>query len=541
MVEKLNAIIIKPKIEEKEKEKNNLLLEKEQLEKDRNNFFREKIRNLEKEQENIEKAINKKKSSIFKGFHKKDILKLEEKLKEIQTNIKSFEDAWYDFSNNEYDINRQLHDLDVKIYNLDKEITELNNIKTLKKMGLSFEDAIKVLTSNGIDFSLDENDINVYANETNADKDFKDLSDFVLVHKTMFAPKGDVVKTAHEAGVVVDSDLKAINVNGKDIRVPVKVFRNTLHFCVNTEVTGGFIGANDWDNYRYAVIVPFTSVKQEKIANFFTVDTYTNGGVELDKSCYILCPEEDYEMIKKDNPNTNVIKYKGQKVTGYANTFITLLGYKREQAGAYNWENEIDDEKAKGIALRNNLPLGVNHASAKEGREEKLKEHSSYIISTINSVCSSFPASSIEEVTKVSEAIYNNVKIYLNKILDTTHHYDYQTEQDEKLSQALSADKNMRIKYNMKELSTFFDNNQFNYNSKIFNEIEHMDTLNIEQINSKIQGILPSELYNVLNNFSGDLVDYITMLIILTSVYENYKINISEEILENENTNKSIK
>ena len=161
-----------------------------------------------------------------------------------------------------------------EINSLLSEKENIKNAKTLDELFLDFKDAIQILKSNNSEIILDEEDIINYQN-INSDKPLKDINDLVLIHKTMYLPENDKIYTTMEKNIVLDYDELEFEVNGKKLRTPIKSSRNTLHFCVNSEVSGDFIGANDWKNFKYAIIVPFSSVPKEKIANAYSVDTYT--------------------------------------------------------------------------------------------------------------------------------------------------------------------------------------------------------------------------------------------------------------------------
>ena len=95
---------------------------------------------------------------------------------------------------------------------------------------------------------------------------------------------------------------------------------------------------------KYAVIIPFEDLeKSSKIINAKSVDTFTEGPVYLTKNSYILCPKGEGKKVKASNPNIIVIEYEGERVYGYANMFISELGYIIVKGGAHGF---LDSEKA---------------------------------------------------------------------------------------------------------------------------------------------------------------------------------------------------
>ncbi len=109
-----------------------------------------------------------------------------------------------------------------------KNITEA---KTLKELGVSFEEAKAMLKERGLPLVLTEEDKNITSNESN----FEDLSDFVFVHKTRFFPQDGVIRTSKDAGAYIDR-IFPIEIDGKKYKVGGHSQRETIHFTLNTEV-----------------------------------------------------------------------------------------------------------------------------------------------------------------------------------------------------------------------------------------------------------------------------------------------------------------
>lgn len=139
--------------------------------------------------------------------------------------------------------------------------------KTLEKLGLNFKEAISFLEENNIPIVLTEEDKYI----TNQEKEYKGLEDFILVHKTDFIPIQSKIKSAKDSQALVN---KQIILNGKEYNYMYARERNTVHFAVNDEVYSHAYG--NWDNSKYAVLIPLIDIPKEKVGMFSSVDTFTN-------------------------------------------------------------------------------------------------------------------------------------------------------------------------------------------------------------------------------------------------------------------------
>lgn len=170
----------------------------------------------------------------------------------------------------------------------------------------------------------------------NVSKKIKGLSDLVLVHKTDYIPIDGVIKSSKDAGVLEDS---RVSINGQEYIIDVPSERESVHFCLNGEVTSHKFG--NWDESKYAILIPFDKIDNDIIIGGTTVDTYTKGSVQIPQGSYILCPQSEIEKLESLTRNLNVVGYEGENVTGYANMFLSqVLGYKKESIGEQSWEEE---------------------------------------------------------------------------------------------------------------------------------------------------------------------------------------------------------
>ena len=400
-------------------------------------------------------------------------------------------------------IPKEIMALKKEINSLLSEKENIKNAKILDELFLDFRDAIYILKSNNSEIILDEEDIINYQN-INSDKPLKDINDLVLIHKTMYIPENDRIYTTVEKDIVLDDDKLEFEVNGKKLRTPIKGSRNTLHFCVNSEVSGDFIGANDWKNFKYAVIVPFSSVPKEKIANAYSVDTYTYGGVELDNSCYILCPYEEYEKVKSMNPNTNVIKYKGNVVQDYATTLIAMLGYKQELASNMYWTNEADNKKFMDIVK--NYPQKANHAETDDAVREDVLEAIHILASRFKQIEDNVSIESVHDIYNVFKQIKNWVEKYSIKILGKSYKLSLEERIEtmkrhfQKEDVALDTD---IYDFITEENTNVIENMHYNFWNKLNNTIEFQYDENFEKEEKAAKNINEEKL---------EFMDYYTLL-----------------------------
>ena len=182
---------------------------------------------------------------------------------------------------------------------------EIENAKTLYKLGLDFNTARKMLEERNIPVILHEEDKEIFC----IPKDFKGTEDFILVHKTDMAPKNSRIITASESGDKYLTD--EIEINGEKHEISYKQERYVVNFALNHEVISHSEG--NWDNTKYAILIPWNSIPNEQIIGGLASDIFTNGSVDI-KDGYILAPKGEKEQIKKDNPELTVIEYDGDRV-----------------------------------------------------------------------------------------------------------------------------------------------------------------------------------------------------------------------------------
>ena len=170
----------------------------------------------------------------------------------------------------------------------------------------------------------------------NDKKKIQNISDLVLVHKTDYIPIDGIIRSSKDAGVLGDTTMR---VKDNVYTINVASERESIHFCLNGEVASHKLG--NWDNSKYAIIIPMDKIDTENIVGGTPVDTYTKGSVQIPEGSYILCPQAEAEKIENVTRNLSVVGYEGENVTGYANMFLSqVLGYKKEDIGEHSWEGQ---------------------------------------------------------------------------------------------------------------------------------------------------------------------------------------------------------
>lgn len=190
------------------------------------------------------------------------------------------------------------------------------------------------------------------------------MKSYVLVHKTEYLPVNNKIVTPKESDMEYNSII--IDRIGS---IQFKSARNTIHFSVNGEV--GSHGFGNWNNCKYAILIPFKNIPVNQLRCSVTVDTFIEGGLKLPETAYFLCPEDEIEIVKKNNPNINVIGYKGKTVSGVADLMVSMLGYKLEIVSNFKWINSKDQETFKEDLSQSGLNVREEwHMYTKEKFEE---------------------------------------------------------------------------------------------------------------------------------------------------------------------------
>lgn len=247
--------------------------------------------------------------------------------------------------------------------------------EVLKDLNVDVFDAIKILEENNMPIVLTEADKVV----TDVESDFSSKSDLIGVHKTKFAPSNSQIKTAKDAGKTLKSEVK---IDGRKYSYEFMSERDTVHMALNDEVSSHLYGS--WEDCKYSILIPIVDIPNEKIGCVTVVDTFTKGSLNLPQSSWILCPVDEVEKMKKNNPNVNVIGYDGKSVSNYSAPFLSALGYKAEEVNAATWGCYKDAKKVYDLVEKEGIKDHVPHASTYFYEDERKLNDINIIVSICN-------------------------------------------------------------------------------------------------------------------------------------------------------------
>lgn len=178
---------------------------------------------------------------------------------------------------------------------------------------------------------------------------FRSIKDLVAIHKTAISPQDDTIYTPEHTGRLNDICFTDPSTK-KQHSTSYVVGNDTIHFTLNCPVENHDVG-NDWDSYKYAVMIRLDKLDKAKIPDVKSEDTYVDGNAELGKEYYIFCPLGEKSKIQKANPHATIIEYDGISLNEAISRMIIYSGYKLERYGSYGWERHLefskksDDEK----------------------------------------------------------------------------------------------------------------------------------------------------------------------------------------------------
>lgn len=227
-------------------------------------------------------------------------------------------------------------DIYIKYDDIKRQLLEVTNARTLKDLRMSTLSAIKFLEERDIEPVLSKDD----KVETDNPRDYFTLNSLIGVHKTQIPPIDSQIKTSKSANVTRKEN---IVIDGQKYSYEYCLERDTVHMSINDEVSSHTYG--NWDDCKYAILIPITEIPQEKIVNAAPMDTFTKGNIKLTQSCWILCPANEVQQIKQNNPGVKVLGYEGENVLGYPQPFLSSLGYRAENAGMWSWSDEQSNEE----------------------------------------------------------------------------------------------------------------------------------------------------------------------------------------------------
>lgn len=207
---------------------------------------------------------------------------------------------------------------------------------------------------------------------------FQSIDDIVAVHKSPIPPISDTVVTQENSGltnniVFVDPS------TGQQHSVPYIVGNDTIHFTLNCAVENHEVG-NDWDNYKYAVIVDLIQLDKTKILDVKGEDTYIDGNAELGKEYYLFCPLGERQNVQSDNPNAIVIEYDGISLNEAIKCMIIYSGKKLEPYGTYGWGRNFEfSKKTQDDLLLSELLEKENYPNLQNERGSIMHSETKYM------------------------------------------------------------------------------------------------------------------------------------------------------------------
>ena len=333
--------------------------------------YNSEYENAEKEYEKIEKKLedNKRKISVIKHdaselnygmtqpisynsfnfiqrfFTKRaEYKKYQQQKEEYNKNSKKYEEIENKLETlrteqKEIEIEKEQKKKETKLEEKKERLQKVKDATVIRDLGLDVFSAIKILEDNNLPVILTENDKVITENE----RDYSSKSSLIGVHKTKFAPAGGIIKSNKDAKVM---HKRKIILNNKEYEYEFMSERDTVHMALNGEVVANDGG--NWEDCKYAILIPIKDIPNEKIGCACPVDTFTKGSLTLSQNSWVLCPFEEVEKIKNNNKNIHVIGYKGESVLGFSTPFLTALGYRGEGGNNTHWR---DDKSANQFDL----------------------------------------------------------------------------------------------------------------------------------------------------------------------------------------------
>lgn len=219
------------------------------------------------------------------------------------------------------------------VYN---EIDFVKGAKTIYDLGMTPLEAVKFLEDNEVQPVLSEAD----KIEIVHPRDYSKKSSLICVHKTKYAPTANMIKSAKDSKVEYK---EKITINGIEYEYSYRSERDTVHMAMNDEVSSHMNGS--WEDCKYAVLIPFEDIPNEKIAGVNSVDTFSRGSVELSENTWILCPKNEVDRLKTFNSKVHILGYEGESVKGFSKPFLTQLGYRAEKVGTWDWQDAESSRK----------------------------------------------------------------------------------------------------------------------------------------------------------------------------------------------------
>ena len=238
---------------------------------------------------------------------------------------------------------------------IETSIGALQDCQTIYDLDMSPIEAMHFLEERGITPVLDESDMV----STEHPRDYSSKSSLLAVHKTFHTPKNNQIITTKQAGGTYK---ETVTINGKEMSYSYPAEIDSVHLALNNQVTSHEMG--NWDACPVAIFMPLKDIESKSLGAVEAEDTFTIGNLDLSKSnnSWIMCPENQIEEMKQNNPNCHIIGYKGTRALEYATPFVTQLGYRAENITKNGWLDDVSSQQFSQLRQKEQLPYG-KHAN----------------------------------------------------------------------------------------------------------------------------------------------------------------------------------
>lgn len=292
--------------------------------------------------------------------------------------------------------------ISAKLEEITQSISSLENAQTLWEIGITPIEAMELLENNGLQPVLSESDKNITVHP----RDYSSKSSLIGVHKTKYAPTANMIKSAKDANVEYQSK---ITLNGVEYEYSYKSARNTVHMSMNDEVSSHLFGS--WDSCKYAILVPFDDIPNEKIARAEPMDTFTRGSIELSENSWILCPKNEVDRLKTFNPKAHVLGYEGENVQGYPTPFLTQLGYRGEDVGMWSWHDNESVEQFFELTRKQGIKTGP-HTGTYFHEDEQLLNRINQTVALSNLLRDNHLITNSEDIENISKQLDDKLQSF---------------------------------------------------------------------------------------------------------------------------------
>lgn len=288
--------------------------------------------------------------------------------------------------------------IEANIREIEGKIWKIEEAKTLWEMELSPTEAIELLEREGIQPVLSESDKTIFSHS----RDYSSKSSLIGVHKTKYPPTANMIRTSKDSNV---EERKKITINGVEYEYSYKFARDTVHVAMNDEVSSHAYGS--WDDCKYAILIPFEDIPNEKIGRAAPMDTFTRGSIELSENTWVLCPKNEVDRLKAFNPKVHVLGYDGASVQGFSQPFLTQLGYRAEDVHMWGWTDKKSQRQFYELMKRERIKTGA-HTYTHFHEDERMLTEINQAVSLCILLRDNHLISNPEDIEKVTEQLEKN-------------------------------------------------------------------------------------------------------------------------------------